>query len=50
LAGAIRAAIDRPAFGDRAREIAESVNAEDGAARVVEAVRRTLKDHATLAV
>jgi UDP:flavonoid glycosyltransferase YjiC (YdhE family) len=48
LAGAIRDAIDRPAFSNRAQEIAESINAEDGAARVVAAVRRTLKNHSTL--
>jgi sterol 3beta-glucosyltransferase len=44
LADAIRAAIDDPAYRTRAQQVAQQINAEDGAGRVVEAVHEILHD------
>ncbi|MFD9793162.1 glycosyltransferase [Streptomyces sp. NPDC059070] len=40
LAGALRAAVERPGFGQRARALAARIGAEDGAAAVLAAVER----------
>jgi UDP:flavonoid glycosyltransferase YjiC (YdhE family) len=48
LARAIRAAVDKPSYRDRAQEIAQSIHAEDGAGQVVEAVRQILNQRSTL--
>lgn len=46
LAGAIRSALEDPAYRSNARKVAERVDAEDGAGQVVAAVGRILGEQA----